>query len=152
MTELHVEIVQLEPMRVASALGFGESPEFAAIETLLAWARPQGLLEEGYTAYGFNNPDPSPGSPNYGYEIWLPVGGEVQGGESVEIKDYPGGLFGVARCEGTGAIGDAWKALVAWREGSSYGQGHHQWLEKFLVPPDAPVIELRFDLYLPIVE
>ena len=152
MTKVHVEIVRLEPMRVASALGFGENPELVAIETLLAWARPQGLLEADYVTYGFNNPDPSPGSPNYGYEIWLPVGQEVEGGSSVEIKDYPGGLYGVARCESLDQIGETWKALVRWREGSSYGQGHQQWLEKFLSPPDGPVDELRFDLYLPIVE
>ena len=152
MTEMHVEIVCLEPMRVASALGFGESPEPAAIETLLAWAQPHGLLEADYVTYGFNNPDPSPGSPNYGYEIWLPVEDEVQGSGSVEIKDYPGGLYGVARCESLDQIGDIWQALVRWREGSRYGQGHHQWLEKFLCRLDAPVDGFSFDLYLPIVE
>ncbi len=152
MTDLHVEIVELSPMRVASALGFGESPELAAIEALLAWAQPLGLLEENYTTYGFNNPDPSPGSPNYGYEIWLPVAQEQEESETVEIKHFAGGLYAVAHCESLEEIGDVWKSLVHWREGSSYDQGHHQWLEKLLVPLDAPMDEIRLDLFLPISE
>ena len=64
MSELDVRIVKLEPMRVASAHALGESPEHDAIEKLIAWAKPKGLLEdpEKHRVFGFNNPDPSPGS------------------------------------------------------------------------------------------
>ena len=74
-TKLDVRIVQLEPLRVASALGFGPSPEAIAWEKILGWARQNGLPDAASTGatgkpaprfFGFNNPSPSPGSPNYG--------------------------------------------------------------------------------------
>ena len=43
MNELEVQIVRLEPMRVASATGFGESPEPLAWNTILTWAESKGL-------------------------------------------------------------------------------------------------------------
>ena len=68
MTELDVRIVTLEPMRVASAHAYSASPEGEAWDKLIAWARPKGLLDDPqvHRIYGFNSPDPSPGSPNYG--------------------------------------------------------------------------------------
>ena len=66
MSELDVRIVELEPMRVASFHAFGESPELKASKKLVDWAKPKGLLDAKGThrIFGFNNPDPSPGSPN----------------------------------------------------------------------------------------
>ena len=78
MGELDVRIVKLEPMRVASAYGFGTSPEEEAWGKLLAWARAKDLLNEDVRFFGFNNPNPSPGSPNYGYEQWMTVGQDVE--------------------------------------------------------------------------
>jgi hypothetical protein len=77
MSELNMRIVKLDAMRVASAQGFGENPEEQAWEKLLAWAEPQGLLadQDAVRFFGFNNPNPSPGSPNYGYDQWVTVGG-----------------------------------------------------------------------------
>lgn len=152
MSELEVQIVKLEAMRVASARAFGESPEHAATEMMLAWARAENLLDGAPSTYGFNNPNPTPASPNYGYEIWLLVGPEVEASGDIEIVEFPGGLYGVARCESLAVIGEVWQALVGWREGSKHGQGHHQWLEKMLVPLDTPADQLAFDLYLPIAE
>ena len=76
MSDLDVRIVKLEPVRVASFHGFGESPEDEAWNKLVAWAKPKGLLHDPqhHRIYGFNNPNPSPGSPNYGYEFWMAVG------------------------------------------------------------------------------
>jgi hypothetical protein len=45
MEEFGVRIVRLAPMRVASAYGFGASPEELAWGTLLEWARASGLLD-----------------------------------------------------------------------------------------------------------
>ena len=39
MSDNDVQIVRLEPMRVASAYGFGESPELEAWEKILDFAR-----------------------------------------------------------------------------------------------------------------
>ena len=79
MNTLDVRIVTLAPMRVASFYGFGPSPEFVAWEKLMAWSRPKGMLDGPTQAriFGFNNPNPSAGSPNYGYEFWIEVDPEV---------------------------------------------------------------------------
>jgi DNA gyrase inhibitor GyrI len=151
MKDLQVRIETLPPMRVASAYGFGTSPEGIAFDLMEAWARPKGLMEDNPT-YGFDNPSPTPGSPNYGYEVWLPVGPEVEPEGGIKIIDFPGGLYAVAPCEGVQVIGERWKALVHWREGSKYQCGHHQWLEKLLTPVTLPEDQLVFDLYLPISE
>ena len=154
MSQSEVRIVHLEPMRVAGAHGFGESPEGEAWDKLLAWANPKGLLDdrEAVRFFGFNNPNPSPGSPNYGYDQWMTVGPEVEGEGDVKILDFPGGLYAVTRCEGLSNIGEVWKRLVTWREDSPYKKAHHQWLEEYLSPLGVQPEEFVFDLYLPIAE
>jgi DNA gyrase inhibitor GyrI len=152
MTNLEVRITRLEPMRVAWAYAFGESPEVEAWRVLLAFAKTKGLLDDQaeHRFFGFNNPDPSPGSPNYGYEQWMAVDADVEPEGEVQIKEFPGGLYAVARCEGVGNIGAVWQQLVTWCEDSHYKKAHHQWLEELLTPPDVPYEEYVFDLYLPI--
>jgi DNA gyrase inhibitor GyrI len=156
MNKPEIRIVKLEPMRVASVHGFGESPEGIAWNKLWAWAEPKGLLDdpEKHRIFGFDNPAPSPGSPNYGYDFWILVGPEVEPEGDASIKDFDGGLYAVARCEGLDNIGPVWKQLVRWREDSHYQRGHHQWLEEHIgqARKETPPEELVMDLYLPIVE
>jgi AraC family transcriptional regulator len=155
MSDLEVRILELEPMRVAYGLGFGESPEPIAWGKILAFGEAKGLLEDldKVRFFGFNNPDPSPGSPNYGYEQWMTVGENVEAEGDVKIKDFSGGLYAVTRFKDLNNIGKVWKQLVLWQEDSKYKRGNHQWLEEQLSPPDTPNFEdLVFDLYLPIVE
>lgn len=161
MSELEVRIVDLEPMRVASVYGFGESPEEQAWDKLMAWAGPKGLLDnpETHRIFGFNNPNPSPGSPNYGYEFWIIVGPDVEPDDVARIQDFDGGLYAVTRCEvGGGDPGEiipaTWKRLVEWLGKSKYKHAKHQWLEEHLVPAGAPINEagLVLDLYAPIAE
>jgi len=157
MSELDVRIVNLEPLHVACALGYGASPEELAFGKLLPWAKEKGFLEEKgkHRLFGFNNPNPSKGSPNYGYEVWIEVGPEVKGEGEIEIKDFPGGLYAVTRCivpKGLfDVIGDTWKKLVTWREDSKYKCGSHQWLEES-VQIEIPDTEFVLDLYMPISE
>ncbi len=156
MTELDVKLVNLEPMRVASFLGFGESPEEKAWEKLFAWAKPKGLdnLKE-QRIFGFNNPNPSPGSPNYGYEVWIVIDSDMEPEEDVKFVDFDGGFYGATRCvvpKGKfEVIGATWKKLVAWREDSQYKCASHQWLEES-IPTDMPNVEFVLDLYLPIAK
>lgn len=158
MSKLNVRIVTLEPIHVASFLGFGESPEDLAWGKLTAWAKEKGFLEDRgkHRLFGFNNPNPSPGSPNYGYEVWIEIDPEeVEPEEGVAFKDYPGGLYAVTECvvpKGKfEVIGQTWKKLVAWCEDSKYHFGDHQWLEESL-PSSPPDAEFVLDLYLPIAE
>ena len=159
MNELNVRVVRLEPMRVASFHGFGTSPEHEAAKRLIAWAEPRGLLDaQGkHRIFGCNNPCPSPGSPNYGYEFWITIEPHVKPEEAIEIKEIPEGLYAVARCEVHGNPDDiipaTWKRLGAWREESRHGCSSHNWLEEHISPcPFAVSDSFVLDLYLPITE
>jgi effector-binding domain-containing protein len=154
MSELNVRIVRMEPMRVASAHGFGASPEEEAWNRILAFAESKGLDQKGARFFGFNNPNPSPGSPNYGYEQWMVVGPEVAGEDEITIKEIPARTYAVLGCEGLHVIGERWQQLVTWFEDSPYRKPPHyyQCLEELLTAPDAPLEEYAFDLYLPIAE
>ena len=158
MSELAIRIVKLEPLHVASVLGFGTEPETEALEKLNTWAKTKGYLDDPkrHRIFGFNNPSPSPGSPNYGYEVWITAGPEVEPEGEVEVKDYPGGLYAVTRCEVLGdpdeIIPATWKQLVLWREDSRYRSAGHQWLEEHLRLENVPGEGFVLDLYLPIAE
>jgi DNA gyrase inhibitor GyrI len=148
---MDVKIVHLEPLRVASALGYGASPEMLAWDKLLAWAKANRQLEQPHRFFGFNNPSPTPASPNYGYEVWMTVSPDVQSNEMVTVKAFEGGDYAVTRCTGVEHIPQAWMELSTWAETSPYRIGSHQWLEEHIkVGRDIPESDFVLDLYLPI--
>jgi len=153
MSELDVKIVKLEPMRVICFNGFGEGPEQEALEKLLAWAKAHG---HSGRVFGYNNPNPTPGSPNYGYDVWMVVDGDVQAEGEARIIDFPGGLYAVTRCVVTSPWDDipsTWQKLVRWRENSRYREASHQWLEEHIDPQNAAGGEnFTLDLFLPVKE
>ncbi len=154
MSSMEVRIVRLEPQHVAASYGFGPGPEPIAWEKLSAFIARQGLDKDGqaHRYFGFNNPSPSAGSPNYGYEQWITVDPSVQPDGEIKIKDFPGGLYAVTRCK-LGNITQVWHQLMAWREKSPYRGAGHQWLEEALNPPIGQQIDehtMELDLYLPI--
>lgn len=158
MSELDVRIVELEPMRFISLYGFGEEPESIVWEKVNAYAGQRGWLDdhENHRVFGFNNPDPSPGSPNYGYEVLIQVGPDVTPEGEARLQGFDGGLYAVTRCEVLGGnydiIGQTWKKLVAWRENSKYTCGFHQWMEETIFIDGLEEGEFVLDLYLPIAE
>jgi DNA gyrase inhibitor GyrI len=155
MEELEVRIVTLPPMRVACFNGFGPSPEGQAIEKMKAWASSQHLSEKPCRMFGYNNPDPTPGSPNYGYDVWVTVDELVKMENEVHTIMFPGGLYAVTRCAVKNPGEDiplTWQKLVRWMQGSQYHHGLHQWLEEHIGPlaemgDDQP---FTLDLHLPI--
>lgn len=153
MSEIDVKIVRLEPMRVISAYGFGSQPEPIAWEKILDFAKEKGLISRGELpqTFGFNNPNPSKGSSNYGYEIWLPVSAEVEPEGDLRVVMFGGGLYAATHFKDLNKIGGVWHQLAKWREGSKYKTAHHQWLEEQTLASD-DIAELEFNLYLPIVE
>ena len=157
MSDLEVRIVKLEPTYVAAALGFGDQPELQAWNLLWNWVKAQGLTEKTkeHRFFGFNNPSPSPGSPNYGYEQWITVAPNVSAAGEVKIKEFAGGLYAVTHMQGI-PNPEIWQQLVRWCEESKYKLAHHQWLEECLTPTLAMAIRpedpWEFDLYLPIAE
>lgn len=154
MTLSDVRIVDLPQMRVASALGYGTEPEDQAFSILIPFAQSIGLNpgDPGYRTFGFNNPNPSPGSPNYGYEVWLPVGPDVGAQEPIEIKTVPAAKYAVTRFTGLKNIGQTWRELVAWFEDSPYScpSNRCEGLEEVLNPTETDPAKWVFDLYLPI--
>jgi DNA gyrase inhibitor GyrI len=132
-----ISIIKLAPMRVASAWAFGNSPELEAWGKLMAFAKAKGLLkpESKSRIFGFNNPNPSEGSPNYGYEFWITVAEDVQPEGDIHILDFSGGLYAVAPFEEPDSdyyitVPAAWQRLDAWVGGSQYQTGNYQWLEE----------------------
>lgn len=166
MNSLEVKIMRLEPMRIASTLGFGTTPEILAWNKIIAYAKLHNYLDDlkFHRFFGFNNPSPSPGSPNYGYEQWITVGPEAQAENDVSILDFEGGTYAVVRCEGLENIGKAWQNLVAWQEDSQYLKppNYYQGLEEVLNPEvfitpeglfndsEDSYRQVLFDLYLPV--
>jgi AraC family transcriptional regulator len=157
MNQDEIRIVTLPPMRVASVNGFGSGPEGIAFEKMTAWAHEHKLLGKPYRTFGFNNPDPTPGSPNYGYDVWITVDESVQGDAVARILEFPGGLYALKRVEVKDPYADipgAWQSLVHWMEGSKYRHGTHQWLEEHIGPLDSMGGQQPFTLalHLPIRE
>ena len=152
MSTQTMQIVRLPALRVASAWAFGPQPEPQAWQVLEEWAQKRGLLREGARIFGFNNPNPAPGSPNYGYEYWLEVDAEVEpaAGDNVRIVHVAGGLYAVIEVDVTGdfnvTIPAAWQELDRQVAESAYHAGTHQWLEQH-TPAGMP-----FAFYFPIVE
>ena len=155
MSKLDVRIETLPPMRVISAYGFGPQPEGLAADKMNAFLKAKGLLA-GYGSaiphYGFNNPSPSSGSPNYGYEIWAVVPPDVEPEGDLRVVMFSGGLYAVTRFENLENIGRVWSELVRWRENSPYLRASHQWLEHLLNPLENDQAKYVFELYLPIKE
>jgi AraC family transcriptional regulator len=154
MSEQEVKIVKLDPMQVICFNGFGEGPEQAALAKLFAWAQAHG---KSGRVFGYNNPNPSPGSPNYGYDAWMVVDEAVRADEGeARLIDFPGGLYAVLRCPVEKPWDDipaAWQKLVLWRENSRYQEASHQWLEEHIDPHNASSGEnFTLDLFLPIKE
>jgi DNA gyrase inhibitor GyrI len=155
MNKLDVHIVRLKPMNVVSAYGFGASPEGIAHDKMLAFLKSKNMLDgygTKYRHFGFNNPNPAPGSPNYGYEIWVEVEKGIDPDGDVRIEHFPGGLYAVTRFENLENIGRVWCELAQWREASKYKEANHQWLENLLNPLETDGSKYIFDLYLPISE
>ena len=148
---MDVRIVELQPLRVASVLGYGTEPEMLAWNQMFAWAGEHHLFDQPHRLFGFNNPSPSVGSPQYGYEVWITVGADVQADNVAQIKQFGGGKYAVTRVTGVDNIAPTWQEFVKWREASGVQQGTHQWLEEHIrvgaeVAPD----EMVLDLYMPI--
>ena len=157
MTDSDVRVERLEPMRVASVRAVSEIPEPDAWETMRAWAEPAGLLDDlaAHPVFGFNNPNPSSGRAEYGYEFWIRVDLETQAEGGIEVKDFGGGSFAVTTCkikgDPQGSVFEVWQKLFEWVKSSEYEWRRTHELEK-VVNPQASEGELVLDLYLPIEE
>ncbi|MGC9320557.1 MAG: effector binding domain-containing protein [Armatimonadota bacterium] len=129
-------------MRVASFHGYGIEPESQAFAKLEVWVREQGPMEEieQHRVFGFNNPNPSEGTPHYGYKVWITIDEDVEAEGDMEIKQVSGGRYAVMVCKPvTGEeIPQCWQQLVNWLANSQHRHANHQWLEEHIWPTGAP--------------
>lgn len=147
---MEVKIIELDPMRVASFHAISESPEHEAAQLLASWAQSRGFLDdlEKNPVFGFNNPNPTEGKKEYGYEFWVKVDDSYEE-EGVTLKDIKGERYAVTTCESLSVIGEKWMQLMEWVKNSEYEWSGGECLEKthdFSASDD----ELVLDLYLPI--
>jgi len=149
---IKVKIVKLEPMIVASAYAFSESPEEKAQQLLNTWAEPRGLLGDlkNHPIFGFDNPPPAGPGQKYGYEFWIKVDPKTEPGNDVRICFFRGGRYAVTRCTGAHKIPETWMALGEWCKTNNYKIGMHQGLEKY-ISGDNPE-NLVMDFYCPICD
>jgi AraC family transcriptional regulator len=159
MDDQTVKIMTLPPMRMATFYAYSTTPEHDAWQKLYNWAKAQNLWEDppAIRIFGFDNPSPSEGSPNRGYEFWLTIGPELQVGDEIRIKEFPGGTYGVMHCDVSSAdpfdiIPATWQKLVKWLESSHYKYGNDPCLEEHLTRKETPDQGFLLDLYIPIRE
>lgn len=148
MRELTILIEKIEPLCAATIAITSKSPEEKAIKAMLNWARPQGLLDQPFRFFGYDNCKPDP---HHTYTAWLTVGKRVQPSGIVGITEFPGGLFAVMEIQGVEQISASWEQLAQWCKDSEYEFDDHPGLEEYLnVLDDHPLSEWRFKLCLPI--
>ena len=150
---LEVRTVNLPTMTVASALGFGKEPETQAGQMIGEFAAAHGI-ESGskdHPLFGFNNPNPSPGSDNYGYELWVRVEPGTEAADPIVIKEIPAASYAVTRFTGLSNIGRVWKEFAAWYEDRHATVPACQvqcWLESIQNNSEPDPEKWIFDLYL----
>ncbi len=129
--------VVVPAMTVARFHGYGQSPEDIAFEKMKEWMQGAGISPDSVRIFGFNNPNPEPGSESYGYDFWveLPEGSPPRAAAaSVETKQFDGGRYAALHHDGPpDGISATWKRLVAEVAKSIYEHAHHQWLEEHYI-------------------
>jgi DNA gyrase inhibitor GyrI len=151
MSEFRIE--NLKPARVVACRGDGPEPERVAWSRMRRYVRRNRLDEDGewHRFFGFNDPQPKPGSPEHGYEQWMTVADGAVDEEGVALKQFPGGTYAVAHCH-LADIQGTWQELVEWAKRKGYPLAEGPLLEECLTPPIQRSIreDLEFELYLPV--
>ena len=151
MNDNPVKIVTLQPMTLICFNGYGTEPENQALEMLKQWADEN---DQHGRIFGYNNPDPSEGSSNYGYDACMVVDADTQPVEGARIRHLDEGLYAVLNCpvkEPWEDIPGSWQKLVQWADENDYSLGTHQWLEEHLPAEKSdPSALFTLDLYMPI--
>ncbi len=135
--KMKVRLERLETLRAAYAHVFSETPEVDVWKKMEAWAKPNGLLEEGVGARFFGrNTFPTDNPEPHGYELFLTVGPDIESEGDIEIRKIPGGLYAVLRFKNLDKMGEAWKYLWKWMKDSEHEhvgwrKGEHGWHNGF---------------------
>lgn len=158
LTDNNIRIIRLRSMPVAWYRAESSSPEVDAWNVMRKWVTEHDLDNLFTTRYfGFNNPNPVPGNPVYGYEVWVSVLNDhssllMKGPGVIRVKQFEGGRYAVTHTF-LSEIQEKWKQLGEWVQESGYIPGKHQWLEEHIVADAASWNDdIQLDLYYPIQE
>lgn len=154
-----IKLVTLEETRVISFHGYGTGPEDIAWQKLRNWIveNDAKTMAAAQRFFGFNNPNPAPGSDQYGYEQWMTLPADYQPREGEVIKTLAGGLYAVGgfRASTPESFGPAWQRLMDWRIDSDYAYDESRpWLEELLTKESvfAAFDAVDFDCYMPVIK
>ncbi len=94
-TDFNVRLIMLPPFTVAAFHYIGENPEENVGKTADEFIRQSRLYEKKPDSrmFGFNHPNPSENSENYGYEVWLTIPEDMELPENCVRKHFDGGLY-----------------------------------------------------------
>lgn len=149
---MEVKIKKIEQGRFASFYGFGKQPEEEAMNKLLKWCQKRNINidDSENVIYGFNNPNPVPGSFEYGYEFWFKVGINERPEGDVRIIEFHGGNYAAVECIGVENIFQTWQNLFKWCKENNYRMGYHQALER-IIDNVSDINNVRVELCCPII-
>lgn len=154
MKQFEVHIEKLDPMRVVVFRGYSTQPEMEAHHLAVAYAKANGLVDEDncVKTFGFNKPAPwVTKDDEYGYELWVVVGAELEVPPYLRVKEFPGATCAVTQIERLADIGAAWEYLYQWvGDNQDYEHAHLDGLEQVLSPLGTPEEDYVFKLYLPV--
>lgn len=128
-----VRIVLLPPCTVASYQFEGDDPEETVGEVVSMFIRSSGLYEIKPDArmFGFNNPEPQPGSDYHGYEDWVTIPDDMEVSAPLVKKHYDGGLYAAYTINFPDFY--EWNFLKEWVKNSEkYQEDHRDYLEEHL--------------------
>lgn len=147
-----VRTIKINPCTVAYYRCVSTSPEQDAWAVMRAWIKKNGLdLSPNVRYFGFNNPSPEQGNPEYGYEVWVTLSSTISADGVISVKQFDGGVYAVVTANGIPEIGDMWGRLHEWVTSKGYSRGNHQWLEEHIVVDESSWSEnMQIDLMYPI--
>jgi len=154
----NVRIVKLPPMTVAAYCAVSSTPEADCAKVFDPFVLENGLhTKSGFRSFGFNNPDPTEGSQEYGYETWVTIPEDFNVPALFAKKHFGGGLY--ASISATlNEIGERWTRLYNWCENSEKYtvDSSIQWLEELSMDYEEFISEQtsdgekQLDLLMPI--
>ncbi|NHJ05588.1 MAG: ArsR family transcriptional regulator [Candidatus Heimdallarchaeota archaeon] len=113
---LRVHYETLPPMRVACFHVISKTPENDASKKMSKWMKENNIFfdSEKHPTFGFDNPRPTQGKEEYGYEFWLKVEDDFEPKDDVKLKDIPSFYYVVTTCWRLTDIGRDWMHLDRW--------------------------------------
>ncbi|MDE7248724.1 MAG: effector binding domain-containing protein [Lachnospiraceae bacterium] len=153
-----VRIVLLPPCTVASYQFAGEDPEETVGEVMDMFIRSSRLYEIKPDArlFGFNNPEPQPGSDYHGYEDWVTIPDNMEVSAPLMKKHFAGGLYAAYTINFPDFY--EWNFLKEWVKNSEkyqedyrdYMEEHLNWVYSSHMGWPENGIDGKIDLLLPI--